>query len=149
MDAPIPFEGPVRILQGGEEAKNVGFDNALFGGSRFDELVDVIKLAKADVVGVQEDCGSDKLLKALGDGWQRVGSVYSRFPLKKVRVDPFLTVATVELPGSRAVTLVNSHWFPPRGGYGPDLAQAGGANPAGLQQALDAAREALASQIAR
>ena len=36
-----------------------------------------------------------------------------------------------------------------RGGGRPDLAQAGGANPAGLQQALDAAREALASQIAR
>ena len=35
-----------------------------------------------------------------------------------------------------------------RGGGRPDLAQAGGANPAGLQQALNAAREALAAQIA-
>jgi alanyl-tRNA synthetase len=35
-----------------------------------------------------------------------------------------------------------------RGGGRPDLAQAGGANPAGLQNALDAAREALAAQIA-
>ncbi len=35
-----------------------------------------------------------------------------------------------------------------RGGGRPDLAQAGGANPAGLQQALSAAREALAAQIA-
>ena len=34
-----------------------------------------------------------------------------------------------------------------RGGGRPDLAQAGGANPAGLPQALSAARDALAAQI--
>ncbi len=53
------------ILQGGEEAKNVGFDDAYFDGSRFDELAEVIRLARADVVGVQEDCSSTKLLQAL------------------------------------------------------------------------------------
>lgn len=111
------------ILQGGGDASNVGFGNMVFGGSRFDELADVIRLAKADVVGVQEDCPSGQLLEALGKGWTRAGSVYSRLPLRKVSVEPFLTVVDVQPPGGCPVKLVNCHWFPPRGGYGPDLAQ--------------------------
>lgn len=114
----------LNILQGGGEAANVGFDNSHFDGSRIDELADVIRLAQADVVGVQEDCSSDELLRKLGEPWQRVGSIYSRLPLSKVSVEPYLTVAKVELSKERFVTLVNCHWFPPRNGYGPDLAQA-------------------------
>ncbi len=112
------------ILQGGGEAKNVGFDDKLFGGSRMDEIAAVIRLAEADVVGVQEDCPSDHLLKALGDGWQRVGSIYSRCPIDKVSVQPYLTVVEIQRPGGRRVTMVNCHWFPSAKGYGPDLAQA-------------------------
>ena len=128
------------ILQGGEEAKNVGFDDSFFDGSRFDELAEVIQLARADVVGVQEDCSSAKLLQALGDDWERVGSVYSRLPMKKVSVEPYLTTVELQLPGGRSVKLVNCHWFPPRNGYGPDLAQAElRANP-GLPDATAAAK---------
>jgi hypothetical protein len=61
------------ILQGGGDASNVGFSNRDFDGSRYDELVAVIRLAQADVVGVQEDDGSDRLVTALPDqtriGW--------------------------------------------------------------------------------
>ena len=111
------------ILQGGEEAKNVGFNNSLFGGSRFDELASAIHLAKADVIGIQEDSQSDKLLRELGKGWQRIGSIYSRMPIKKVSVEPYLTVVRLTMPDGRFLTLVNCHWTPPSKGYGPDLAQ--------------------------
>lgn len=127
-DEPPSRSDPLRvmtfnILQGGEDASNVGFNNALFGGSRFDELAAVVRLAKADVVGVQEDCGSDKFLKALGDGWQRLGSVYSRLPMQQVKVASYLTVVRLTLTAGRTVTLVNCHWSPPAKCYGPDLAQ--------------------------
>lgn len=112
------------ILQGGGESKNVGFDNTLFGGSRFDELAAVIKLSKADVVGVQEDTASDKLLKELGDGWQRIGSIYSRHRLTMVSVQPYLTVVRVQVGGHIEVSVVNCHWSPPSKGYGPDVLQA-------------------------
>lgn len=112
------------ILQAGEEAGNVGFSNSIFEGSRMDELAAVIRLADADIVGVQEDCTSNELLQELGDQWQRVGSIYSRLPVSKVSVEPYLTVAKVELAKKRTVTLVNCHWFPPKNCYGPDLAQA-------------------------
>lgn len=112
------------MLQGGEEASNVGFDNSLFDGSRIDEIADIIRLADADVVGMQEDCTTDKLLRELGDPWHRVGSIYSRLPLSKVIVEPYLTIAKAEIARDRFVTIVNCHWSPPRNGYGPDLAQA-------------------------
>ena len=127
---PLPSKQPTlrvmtfNILQGGEESKNVGFDNALFGGSRFDELAAVIKVAKADVVGVQEDAGADKLLKELGEGWQRVGSIYSRRKLTKVSVKPYLTIVRVQVDDRIEATVVNCHWFPPNKGYGPDVLQA-------------------------
>ncbi len=111
------------ILQGGGEAKNVGFDNSHFGGSRFDELAAVIKLAKADVVGVQEDTASDKLLMELGPGWQRVGSIYSRLAMTKVSVQPYLTIVRVRLSEQLEATVVNCHWTPPAKGYGPDVLQ--------------------------
>ncbi len=112
------------ILQGGGEAANVGFPNAEFGGSRIDEIVAAIKAAEADVVGVQEDCSSERLLEALGDGWFRGGSVYSRFPLGEVKSAPYLTRAEIVLAANRKLTIVNCHWFPPAGGYGPDVIQA-------------------------
>ncbi len=112
------------ILQGGGGAANVGFNDSFFGGSRIDELAAIIRLADADIVGVQEDCASDDLLRALGDKWHRVGSIYSRLPLSKVSVAPYLAIAKTELAKDRTVTLVNCHWLPPKNGYGPDLAQA-------------------------
>lgn len=112
------------ILQAGGEASNVGFNNADFDGSRMDELAAVIRLADADIVGVQEDCTTDALLRELGEPWQRIGSIYSRLPLSKVSVEPYLAVAKAELSKGRTVTLVNCHWLPPPRCYGPDLAQA-------------------------
>lgn len=112
------------ILQGGDDAGSVGFGNAKFGGSRMDEIVDVIQAAEADVVGVQEDCGHDKLLVALGKGWQRQGSIYSRFALSNATTKPYLTAAKVTLSETQSVTVVNCHWFPPAKGYGPDVVQA-------------------------
>ena len=111
------------ILQGGGEAKNVGFDNSDFGGSRIDEIAAVIKQCDAQIVGVQEDCGTDALLKELGEHWHRVGNVYSKFELTKVAVQPYLTVAIAKLDAKHSLTIVNCHWFPPRGGYGPDVVQ--------------------------
>lgn len=111
------------ILQGGREAKNVGFDNSDFGGSRIDEIAAVIKQCDAQIVGVQEDCGTDALLKELGEHWHRVGNVYSKFELTEVYVQPYLTVAKAKLDANHSLTIVNCHWFPPRGGYGPDVVQ--------------------------
>lgn len=112
------------ILQGGDNAGNVGFGNAKFGGSRMDEIVEVIKAANADVVGVQEDCGNDKLLVALGEGWHRKGSIYSRFAISHATTKPYLTAAKVMLSETQSVTVVNCHWLPPTNGYGPDVVQA-------------------------
>ena len=113
------------ILQGGGNAKNVGFGNELFGGSRIDEIASAIKLAKADVVGIQEDCSSKSnvILNKLGDGWYRAGKVYSKFPSKLIysNKDRSLEVVDVELSGSRVVRIVNCHWWP--NNYGPFLAQ--------------------------
>ena len=126
-DAP-PVETPIKvmtfnILQGGGEAKNVGFDNSKFDGTRIDEIAAVFKQVDADIVGVQEDLRSNALLFELGDGWNRVGSVYSRFALTKVSVAPYLTVVSAKLNSGKSITIVNCHWFPPRGGYGPDVIQ--------------------------
>ena len=113
------------ILQGGGNAKNVGFGNELFGGSRIDEIASAIKLAETDVVGIQEDCSSKSnlLLNELGDGWYRAGKVYSKFPVQLINSnkDRSLEVVDVELAGSRVVRIVNCHWWP--NNYGPFLAQ--------------------------
>ena len=53
------------ILQGGANAKNVGFGNELFGGSRIDEIVSAIKLAEADVVSQSRSTGNDLYLNVL------------------------------------------------------------------------------------
>ena len=113
------------ILQGGGDAKNVGFGNELFGGSRIDEIATAIKLAKADIVGVQEDCSSKSnvILKELGDGWHRAGKTYSRFPSKLIFTNKgrSLEVVDIELTDSQIVRIVNCHWWP--NNYGPFLAQ--------------------------
>ena len=113
------------ILQGGGDAKNVGFGNELFGGSRIDEIATAIKLAKADIVGVQEDCSSKSnvILKELGDGWHRAGKTYSRFPSKLIFTNKgrSLEVVDIELTNSQIVRIVNCHWWP--NNYGPFLAQ--------------------------
>lgn len=121
------------ILQGGADAGNVGFGNQLFDGSRIDDIAAVIRFAQADVVGVQEDCATDDLLQTLGTGWVRVGSVYSRMPVEKISQAPYLTVVRVTFPEGRAATVVNCHWLPPRGGYGPDLVQQALRSPQSLE----------------
>ena len=113
------------ILQGGGNAKNVGFGNELFDGSRIDEVASAIKRARADIVGIQEDCSSKSkvILNELGDGWYRAGKVYSKFPAQLLysNKDRSLEVVDVKLVGSRVVRIVNCHWGP--NNYGPFLAQ--------------------------
>ncbi|EAQ81093.1 putative endonuclease/exonuclease/phosphatase family protein [Blastopirellula marina DSM 3645] len=105
------------ILQGGNDANNTGFSNKRFGGSRHDELAAVIKQTQADVIGVQEDTSSDRLLTALGDNWRRAGSIYSKYPLTPISVDRLPTVCRVHLPSGDSIVIVNTHWRP--GPYGP------------------------------
>ena len=130
--SPLGAEGIARfrlmtfnILQGGGNAKNVGFGNELFGGSRIGKIASAIKLAEADVVGIQEDCSSKSnvILNALGGGWYRAGKVYSKFPAQLLysNKDRSLEVVDVELAGLRVVRIVNCHWWP--NNYGPFLAQ--------------------------
>jgi endonuclease/exonuclease/phosphatase family metal-dependent hydrolase len=105
------------ILQGGGDASNVGFPNRDFGGSRYDELAAVIRLSKADVIGVQEDDSSDRLLTAMGEGWKRDGSIYSKYDLTLVRKGGWMTVCRVQLPSGNTIVVANCHWRP--SDYGP------------------------------
>ena len=113
------------ILQGGGNAKNVGFGNEWFGGSRIDEIASAIQCARADIVGIQEDCptNSNVILDELGEGWYRAGKLYSKFPAQLLHSNKnrSLEVVDVELAGSRVVRIVNCHWWP--NNYGPFLAQ--------------------------
>ena len=113
------------ILQGGGNAKNVGFGNEWFGGSRIDEIASAIQCARADIVGIQEDCptSSNVILDELGEGWYRAGKLYSKFPAQLLHSNKnrSLEVVDVELAGSRVVRIVNCHWWP--NNYGPFLAQ--------------------------
>lgn len=104
------------ILSGGNHAPTIGFPNNLFGGSRKDDIARVILTAKADVVGIQEDDRSDDLLKELGKGWHRIGSVYAKYPLT-----PIEGGVRLHLP-AQSIIFVNTHWWP-TGGYGPELVQ--------------------------
>ncbi len=99
------------ILQGGGNASNVGFTPEEFGPSRLDEVAAVIQALDMDVVGVQEDSGSDALLEALGEPWTRAGNIYSRLPLKPL--DPVGTVhlAQINFDGT-SITIANAHWRP-------------------------------------
>ncbi len=109
------------ILQGGGNAANVGFVDQDFGGSRLREIAALIRFTKADLVGIQEDVGNDQLLRLLGEGWFRSGSVYARFPLTLISHAQYLTVVRMHLPDQTAVVIVNCHWAPSR--YGPFHAQ--------------------------
>ena len=113
------------ILQGGGRAANVGFPNSAYGGSRIDEIAAVIRLAHADVVGVQEDARGEQLLRALGKGWNRAGNVYSRFPMRLLRQTSGMTSCEVDRPigegRSQTVLILNVHWSPSN--YGPFLMQ--------------------------
>lgn len=115
------------ILEGGGNAAGVGFPDRDFGGSRRDDIAAVIRECRADLVGVQE-CGAvEPLLKKLGPGWQGfgtgqsgyTGAILSRFPLRRLVMEDFLTAAEVELPDGRRIVLVNAHWWPrSNGGVG-------------------------------
>lgn len=105
------------ILQGGGNAANVGFSNGRFQGSRYDELAAVIKQSQADIVGVQEDTSGDQLLAALGDGWHRGGTIYSKYPLQLLK-SGLPTVCRVQLSDQESIVVVNCHWAPyPYGPY--------------------------------
>jgi len=111
------------ILQGGGNAKNVGFGDELFNGSRIDEIVSAIEIARADIVGIQEDCSSKSnvILNGLGKDWFRAGSIYSKFPVRLIRDDRFLDIVDIKITRSQIVRVVNCHWWP--NNYGPFLAQ--------------------------
>lgn len=108
------------ILQGGSNAANVGFRDQDFGGSRYDEIAAVIRLSKANIVGIQEDDQSGKLLAELGEGWTRIGSVYSTLKSTSVLKSKWLTVVRVATPNG-TIIVVNCHWRPSK--YGPFLVQ--------------------------
>lgn len=108
------------ILQGGGNAANVGFRNQEFGGSRLDEIAAVIRRSKANVVGIQEDDRTGKLLAELGDEWTRVGSIYSTLKLTSIAKAKWLTVVRVETEKG-PIVVANCHWRPSN--YGPFLVQ--------------------------
>lgn len=109
------------ILQGGGNAANVGFPDRDFGGSRIDEIAEVILLSRAQIVGIQEDDGSSKLFNALGSGWQRAGSIYAKFPLEEIQKTNWMTVAKVNIAPQQSIIIVNCHWRPSN--YGPGQAR--------------------------
>ena len=104
------------ILQGGGDASNVGFTPEQFGPSRIDEIAAIITALKVDVVGVQEDAGSDALLEALGEPWRRAGNIYSRLPLESLESEGSVQLARITFEGS-PIVVANAHWRPSP--YGP------------------------------
>lgn len=111
------------ILQGGHEAGNVGFSNSRFDGSRFDDLAKVISETNPDILGVQEDTGTDSLLMALGEEWSRCYNIYSTFKLAPLDTDGnLLNACRVHLPNGDSLVVINCHWLP-TGGYGPGIIQ--------------------------
>lgn len=115
------------ILYGGGQAAGVGFPNSDFGGSRIDEIADVIRQSKAQIVGIQEDAGSNALLDELNKQqprWFRYGNIYSQFPLQGLqKTDKAfgMSVCRVQIAKTRWLTVINTHWYPSP--YGPDLLQ--------------------------
>ena len=109
------------ILQAGGNAANVGFDNKDYGGSRMDEIVEVIKNSKADVIGLQELYNAGpKLLKAMGNGWYIKGTVLSKHPIQILdKGDHFYFVCRINRGKGKSVVIINSHWWPRK--YGPSV----------------------------
>lgn len=110
------------ILEAGNDASYVGFPNSMFGGARRDDIANVIRECGADIVGVQE-CGPvEPLLKELGADWhgfgtgksKYAGAILSRFPIKPLVTEDFLTTARVVLPDGTDLVVVNTHWWPPK-----------------------------------
>lgn len=105
------------ILQGGHDANNVGFPNSRFGGSRFDDLVNIIKKVNPDIIGIQEDTDTDSLLILLGQGWNRCNNIYSKFKLTPLESSGKMVHSCwVYLPDGDSLVFVNTHWWPLGGG---------------------------------
>lgn len=97
---------------GGPAAAGVGFYEKDFGGSRRDVVAKVICDSGAEIVCVQEDDASGKLLAALGAGWQHKGTIYSKLPLTPVTTGSYFTICRAALSASQNITVVNVHWWP-------------------------------------
>ena len=109
------------ILQSGGNAANVGFYNKAYGGSRMDEIVEVIKDTNADVVGLQElyNAGG-KLVKAMGKGWRINGTILSKHPIEVLdKGDQYFTVCRIRPRNRKNIIVINTHWWPIK--YGPDV----------------------------
>jgi hypothetical protein len=104
------------ILQGGLHAPEVGFPDSAFDGNRVRHIAEVIRQTEARIVGVQEDDPKDALLKELGSGWQRVGNVYSTFPLTLVERRGLLTICRAAIQPGHSIAFVNAHWHGRGGG---------------------------------
>lgn len=100
------------LYGGGPEGAGVGFRDKDFGGSRREVVAKVIRDSGADVVCVQEDDASGKLLAALGMGWEHKGTIYSKLPLTPVTTGSYFTICRAALSASQSVTMVNVHWWP-------------------------------------
>lgn len=115
------------VLYGGSNAAGVGFTNEDFGGSRIDEIAEVILQSGAEIVGIQEDASTNVLLDELNKGddrWFRYGSVYSKFKLVGIeKTDKAfgMTVCQVVISDDLTITFVNTHWHPSP--YGPAIIQ--------------------------
>lgn len=101
------------ILEGGNpSAAGVGFYEKDFGGSRRDVVAKVMRDSGADVICVQEDDASGKLLAILGANWQRAGTIYSRLPLTPVTTNAYFSLGRVQLGATQSVMVANTHWWP-------------------------------------
>lgn len=129
--------GPIRlsilnlnILQGGKPAREIGATSPLYRKPRHQDIAKLILQVKADIVGTTEPCplADDRILSELRKNdskWNRVGKVYSRFPVttdplnpKNTRRDSF--AHRVEVGVGKFVYVHVAHWRPGRG-YGPDV----------------------------
>lgn len=123
--------------------------NIEWGGANvsFDNVIEAIRLAGADVVGVQEAQGNlARLATALGWHYDRRNHVISRFPL----LDPpggDSKYVLVEVEPGRAVAIANLHL--PSDPYGPDLVRDGAAVDAVLQLERDVRLPPLQSILER
>ncbi|MEN8126713.1 MAG: endonuclease/exonuclease/phosphatase family protein, partial [Planctomycetota bacterium] len=108
------------ILQAGGNAANVGFENKDFGGSRVDEIAEVITSSGAKIVGLQEThyTGNidEKLLSALGDGWTLQGTILSKYKLTPIETGDWFTICRAHLDSGKSIIVINTHWWPKGGG---------------------------------
>ena len=114
-------------------------------GDNIDEVGGVKLLAKLVTVGDPKALreAADTLRDRLGSGVVVLGAEREGKAALIVAVTKDLSA---KIHAGNLIAAIVGH-VEGRGGGRPDLAQAGGANPAGLPQALAAAREALAAQL--